>query len=112
MVVPPLVAAVVTYRTLRTRVLTWDRIALAGCGGGLVAGWGSRSSPRCRAVPSVRAGCASSAPLSPTCCPRGHRVRRRRAARRGVLALLRGGDAAGPWRPRRGPAAAYDDPES
>ncbi|MFC0224471.1 cell division protein PerM [Nocardioides zeicaulis] len=38
MLLPPLLSAVVAYRTLRTRVLTWDRIALAGCGGGLVAG--------------------------------------------------------------------------
>ena len=40
MVVPPLVAAVAALRTLRRRPLTWDRIALAGCGGGLVAGVG------------------------------------------------------------------------
>lgn len=40
MVLPPLVAAVATHRTLRGRLLTWDRIALAGCGGGLAAGVG------------------------------------------------------------------------
>jgi hypothetical protein len=40
MLLPPLTAAVATYRTLRDRPLTWDRIALAGCGGGLVAGVG------------------------------------------------------------------------
>ena len=40
MLVPPLTAAVATYRTLRDRPLTWDRVALAGCGGGLVAGVG------------------------------------------------------------------------
>lgn len=38
MVLPPLVAAVAAFRTLRARPLAWDRIALAGCGGGLVAG--------------------------------------------------------------------------
>lgn len=38
MLVVPLVAAVVAYRTLRTRLLSWDRIVLAGCGGGLAAG--------------------------------------------------------------------------
>jgi hypothetical protein len=37
---PPLVAAVTAHRTLRGRLLTWDRIALAGCGGGLAAGVG------------------------------------------------------------------------
>lgn len=37
---PPLVAAVTAHRTLRGRPLTWDRIALAGCGGGLAAGIG------------------------------------------------------------------------
>jgi hypothetical protein len=35
---PSVVAAVASYRALRSRVLTWDRVALAGCGGGLVAG--------------------------------------------------------------------------
>ena len=40
MVLPPLVAAVAAYRTLRPRALTWDQVALAGCGGGLVAGFG------------------------------------------------------------------------
>ena len=40
MALPPLVAAVFAYRALRGRPLTWDRIALAGCGGGLVAGVG------------------------------------------------------------------------
>lgn len=38
MVVVPLVSAVVAHRTLRTRLLTWDRTVLAGCGGGLAAG--------------------------------------------------------------------------
>ena len=38
MVLPPVVAAVAAHRTLRGRFLTWDRIALAGCGGGLAAG--------------------------------------------------------------------------
>jgi hypothetical protein len=37
---PPLAAAVVAYRTLRPRALTWDQVVLAGCGGGLVAGIG------------------------------------------------------------------------
>lgn len=36
----PLAAAAATYRTLRARPLTWDQAALAGCGGGLVAGVG------------------------------------------------------------------------
>jgi hypothetical protein len=40
MVLPPLVAAVAAHRALRGRLLTWDRIALAGCGGGLAAGVG------------------------------------------------------------------------
>ena len=40
MVLPPLVAAVAAHRTLGGRFLTWDRIALAGCGGGLAAGVG------------------------------------------------------------------------
>ena len=40
MALPPLVAAVVAHRALRGRPLTWDRIALAGCGGGLAAGVG------------------------------------------------------------------------
>ncbi|WP_210440089.1 cell division protein PerM [Nocardioides xinjiangensis] len=38
MALPPLVAAVVAFRVLRHRLLTWDQVALAGCGGGLVAG--------------------------------------------------------------------------
>ncbi|RYB93201.1 hypothetical protein EUA93_01835 [Nocardioides oleivorans] len=38
MLVPPLVAAVAAFRTLRGRALGWDQLALAGCGGGLVAG--------------------------------------------------------------------------
>jgi hypothetical protein len=40
MALPPLVAAVSAHRALRGRPLTWDRIALAGCGGGLAAGIG------------------------------------------------------------------------
>ncbi|MBC2933713.1 DUF6350 family protein [Nocardioides sp. zg-1228] len=40
MALPALVAAWSAHRTLRGRVLTWDRIALAGCGGGLAAGVG------------------------------------------------------------------------
>jgi hypothetical protein len=40
MLLPPLVAAVAAYRTLRRRPLSWDQVALAGCGGGLVAGIG------------------------------------------------------------------------
>ncbi|WP_216652118.1 DUF6350 family protein [Nocardioides sp. zg-1308] len=40
MLLPPVVAAVAAHRALRTRPLTWDRIALAGCGGGLAAGVG------------------------------------------------------------------------
>ncbi len=40
MALPPLVAAVFTFRALRHRPLTWDRAALAGCGGGIVAGIG------------------------------------------------------------------------
>ena len=40
MVLPPLVAAVSAFRALRGRLLTWDQVALAGCGGGLVAGFG------------------------------------------------------------------------
>ena len=40
MLLPPLAAAVAAYRTLRGRPLTWDQVALAGCGGGLVAGVG------------------------------------------------------------------------
>ena len=40
MVLPPLVAAVATFRALRGRLVAWDQIALAGCGGGLVAGVG------------------------------------------------------------------------
>jgi len=38
--VPSLAAAVASHRTLRARPLTWDRVVLAGCGGGLVAGVG------------------------------------------------------------------------
>ena len=37
---PPLVAAVAAHRTLRGRPLAWDQVALAGCGGGLAAGFG------------------------------------------------------------------------
>ncbi len=37
---PPLAAAVAAHRTLRSRPLTWDQVLLAGCGGGLVAGFG------------------------------------------------------------------------
>ena len=40
MLLPPFVAGVAAYRTLRTRTLAWDQVALAGCGGGLVAGLG------------------------------------------------------------------------
>ena len=40
MLLPPLVAAVAAYRTLRRRPLAWDQVALAGCGGGLAAGFG------------------------------------------------------------------------
>lgn len=40
MVLPPLVGAVSAFRALRGRLLTWDQVALAGCGGGLVAGFG------------------------------------------------------------------------
>lgn len=39
MVLPPLVSAVAAVRTLRGRPLSWDQVALAGCGGGLVAGF-------------------------------------------------------------------------
>ena len=39
MLAPPLVAAVAAYRALRGRVLPWDQVALAGCGGGLAAGF-------------------------------------------------------------------------
>lgn len=39
MALPPLVAAWSAFRALRGRLLTWDRILLAGCGGGLVAGF-------------------------------------------------------------------------
>jgi hypothetical protein len=38
MVLPPLAAAVAAFRTLRGRPLAWDQLALAACGGGLVAG--------------------------------------------------------------------------
>ena len=40
MALPPLVAAVAAFRGLRSRPLSWDQVALAGCGGGLVAGLG------------------------------------------------------------------------
>ncbi|HEV2797008.1 MAG TPA: DUF6350 family protein [Nocardioides sp.] len=40
LLLPPLAAAVVAYRTLRPRALTWDQVVLAGCGGGLAAGVG------------------------------------------------------------------------
>lgn len=40
MALPPLVAAIQTFRALRDRPLTWDQAALAGCGGGIVAGIG------------------------------------------------------------------------
>ncbi len=40
MALPPLVAAFSTFRVLRRRPLAWDRLALAGCGGGIVAGVG------------------------------------------------------------------------
>ena len=40
MALPPLVAAVATFRALRDRPLTWDKAALAGCGGGIAAGVG------------------------------------------------------------------------
>jgi hypothetical protein len=39
MVLPPLVSAVAAFRRLRGRALTWDQVALAGCGGGLAAGF-------------------------------------------------------------------------
>lgn len=39
MALPPLVAAWSAFRALRGRLLTWDRLLLAGCGGGLVAGF-------------------------------------------------------------------------
>jgi hypothetical protein len=38
MALPALVAAVVAVRVLRTRLLTWDQLALAACGGGILAG--------------------------------------------------------------------------
>ena len=40
MALPPVVAAIQTFRALRERPLTWERAALAGCGGGIVAGLG------------------------------------------------------------------------
>lgn len=40
MLLPPMVAAVASLRTLRSRPLSWDRLVLAGCGGGLAAGVG------------------------------------------------------------------------
>jgi hypothetical protein len=38
MLLPPVVAALAAFRTLRGRPLTWDQLALSACGGGLVAG--------------------------------------------------------------------------
>lgn len=40
MALPPLVAAYAAFRALRGRLLSWDRLLLAGCGGGLAAGFG------------------------------------------------------------------------
>ena len=40
MLLPPLVAGVAAFRALRRRPLTWDQVALAGCGGGIAAGLG------------------------------------------------------------------------
>ncbi|WP_210650336.1 DUF6350 family protein [Nocardioides sp. SYSU D00065] len=40
MLLPPLVAAVAAFRALRGRALSWDQLALAGCGGGIAAGVG------------------------------------------------------------------------
>ncbi len=40
MALPPVVAAIQAFRALRERPLTWERAALAGCGGGIVAGLG------------------------------------------------------------------------
>ncbi len=40
MLLPPLAAAVASFRLLRGRPLRWDQTLLAGCGGGLVAGLG------------------------------------------------------------------------
>jgi hypothetical protein len=40
MFLPPLVAGVAAFRVLRRRPLTWDQVALAGCGGGIAAGLG------------------------------------------------------------------------
>lgn len=37
---PPVVAAVAAFRALRGRPLSWDRAALAGCGGGIAGGIG------------------------------------------------------------------------
>ena len=37
--VPSSVAVVAAFRSLRARPLSWDRVLLAGCGGGLVAGF-------------------------------------------------------------------------
>ena len=37
---PSVVAAVAAFRSLRDRPLSWDRVVLAGCGGGLAAGVG------------------------------------------------------------------------
>ena len=81
MVLPPLVAAVAAFRALRGRPLTWDRVALAGCGGGLVAGVrvrrpglvvGRRRRPRPDALRR---------PVRPRRArPRRARVRRRRPA--------------------------------
>ncbi len=40
MALPPLLAAIRAFQALRGRALTWDQLALAGCGGGLAAGLG------------------------------------------------------------------------
>jgi hypothetical protein len=40
MALPPLLSAVAAFRRLRRRTLPWDQVVLAGCGGGLVAGFG------------------------------------------------------------------------
>ncbi|CUR60954.1 conserved membrane hypothetical protein [metagenome] len=40
MALPALLAALAAYRHLRGRPLPWDQVVLAGCGGGLVAGFG------------------------------------------------------------------------
>ena len=66
MALPPLVSAVAAFRTLRGRALPWDQLALAGCGGGLVAGFGFARARRAPAAPPVPDGCASSGRSSPT----------------------------------------------